>query len=201
MRRPSCSALLAPALAFALAACSSGEAPPPRAPAPPAASAAAAAPAPPAAPPGHLLRAEVDRVLTTQGPPWVLRRILSEEVMKSDGKFAGWRMVGLPEEWRGIDLRPGDVVTRVNGLPLETPDQAWEAWKSVAKATEIRISLVRDGGPRELTIPIDGPVSPETTVQLGRDPGPQHAPPPPSARGSIQIGGAAAPEAPEDDAY
>ncbi len=198
MRRPS-SALLAPLHLVALAGCASGGAPPPKPPAPPPAAPAAAEP--PAAPPGHLVRAEVDRVLVTQGPPWVLRRVLSEEVMKSDGKFAGWRLVGLPEEWRGIDLRPGDVVTRVNGLPLETPDQAWDAWKSIAKAPEIKISLMRDGAPRELTIPIDGPVAADTATALGRDPGPQRAPSPPQGRSSIQIGGNGAPEGVEDDAY
>jgi hypothetical protein len=201
MRRPSSSALLAPTLAIVLAACASSEAPPPKQPAPPPRP-AAVAPAPPAPPalPSRLARADVDRVLITQGPPWVLRRIVSEEVMKSDGKFAGWRLVGLPDEWRGIDLRPGDVVTRVNGLPLETPDQAWDAWKSVAKAPELKISLVRDGAPRELTLPIDGAPLAETTNALGRDPGPQRAAGPPPARSSIQLGGAA-PEPVEEDAY
>jgi S1-C subfamily serine protease len=206
MRRPSSSALLAPALALVLStgACASTEAPPPKQPARPPV-AAAVAPAPPAAPPpsapSRLARADVDRVLTTQGPPWVLRRIVSEEVMKSDGKFAGWRLVGLPDEWRGIDLRPGDVVTRVNGLPLETPDQAWDAWKSVAKAPELKISLVRDGAPRELTLPIDGAPAGETTSALGRDPGPQRAAaPPPASRSSIQIGGST-PEPSDEDAY
>jgi hypothetical protein len=196
MRRPSSSALLAPL--FFVAACASTEAPPPRPPAPPP---VVAAPAPPAVPTGHLVRAEVDRVLVTQGPPWVLRRIVSEEVMKSDGKFAGWRLVGLPEEWRGIDLRPGDVVTRVNGLPLETPDQAWDAWKSVARAPELKISLMRDGAPRELTLPIDGAPTAETTGALGRDPGPQRPSAPPPARSSIQLGGTQTPEPSDEDAY
>jgi hypothetical protein len=196
MRRPSSFVLCASTLA--LAACASTPPPPPRPPAPP--PSAAAPPAPPAPPPGRLARAEVDRVLTTQGPPWVLRRIVSEEVMRNDGKFAGWRLVGLPEEWRGIDLRPGDVVTRVNGLPLETPDQAWDAWKSVARAPELKISLMRDGAPRELTLPIDGPPTAETTAMLGRDPGPQR-PPPPQGRSSIQLGGNTAPEAADEDAY
>jgi hypothetical protein len=60
---------------------------------------------------------------------------------------------------------------------------------------------VRDGAPRELTIPIDGPPSADTTTTLGRDPGPQRAPGPPPGRGSIQIGGNTTPDAPEEDAY
>jgi len=95
-----------------------------------------------------------------------------EEVLRSDGKFTGWRMVGLPEEWKDVDLRPGDIVTRVNGLAIETPDDAWEAWKSVAKAVDLRITLTRDGGQRQLVLPIDGQPSVETATALGRDPGP-----------------------------
>jgi hypothetical protein len=143
----------------------------------------------PPLPPGHLRRLDVDHVLVTQGPPWVLRRVLSEEVMRSDGKFTGWRLVGLPEDWADIDLRPGDIVTKINGLALETPDDAWEAWKSVAKAPDLRITLMRDGAARTLVLSIDGPPNVETTAALGRDPGPSRPAPPPESR-SRTLGGA-----------
>ena len=182
--------LAASAVALGLAACQ--EAAPPRAPEATGKPAPAASAAPAAAP-SRLKRPEVDQVLVQNGPPWVLRRILSEEVLSKDGKFTGWRLVGLPDEWRGIDLRPGDVVTRVNGLPLETPDQAWEAWKSVAKAPDLRITVLRDGASREVVLPIDGAPSAETLKLLGRDaPGARaSAPPPPARKGSVQLGGGA----------
>ncbi len=202
MLRPQSRALLAGSFALTLAACS--EAPPPRAPVR-AAPAATAAPvvAAPATAPGHLRRDEVDQVLVQQGPPWVLRRVLSEEVIRRDGKFTGWRLVGLPDEWRGIDLKPGDVVTRVNGLPVETPDEAWEAWKSVGRAPELKIALTRDGAARELVIPIDGALSQETLKALGREPGPASgngAAAPPPRHGSVQLGGSAAAES-EEESY
>jgi hypothetical protein len=159
-----------------------------------------ATPARPMVPPGHLLRADVDAVLVTQGPPWVLRRVLSEEVMKSDGKFWGWRLVGLPEEWRDVDLRPGDIVTRVNGLPLETPDQAWEAWKSVASAVEVKISLMRDGAAKTVVLPIDGAPSPETARALGSEAGPRRAPSAAPESRSITLGGAS-PEPADGEVY
>jgi hypothetical protein len=177
---------LVPSLALALAtvACARN-APPPPAPPP----AAAAAPQAPAAPPGHLLRPDVDRVLVSQGPPWILRRVMMEEVLRGDGKFTGWRVVGLPEEWKDIDVRPGDVVTRVNGLPLETPDEAWEAWKSVARLPALTLALTRDGTARQLVIPIDGAPVAETLNALGRDPGPRRAETPPESRGRTLGGG------------
>ena len=171
MLRPQIRLAAASALALTIAACQ--EAAPPKAPAAPAPPPAVASAAPAA--PGRLQRAEVDRVLVQNGPPWVLRRIVSEEVLGRDGKFAGWRLVGLPEEWRGIDVKPGDIVQRVNGLPLETPDQAWEAWKSVAKAPDLRILVKRDGAAREVVVPIDGAPSAETLKLLGRDGPPQRA--------------------------
>jgi hypothetical protein len=191
------------ACSFALTLAACEQAAPPRPAAAPPAPPVAAAPAEPATPAGHLRRGEVDQVLVQQGPPWVLRRVMPEEVIRKDGKFTGWRLVGLPDDWR-IDLKPGDVVSRVNGLPVETPDEAWEAWKSVAKAPEIRISLTRDGAARELVIPIDGALSPETAKALGRDGAPPRAAGAPAApkRGSVQLGGSAATEAPpEDESY
>jgi hypothetical protein len=192
-------ALLA-AASLAIAACSAP--PPPTVPAAAPARPAASAAEGPTAPPGHLLRGEVDRVLVTQGPPWVLRRVISEEVIRNDGKFGGWRLVGLPEEWRGIDVKPGDVVTRVNGLPLENPDEAWEAWKSVGKSADLKLDIVRDGAARQIVIPIDGAPSAETAKALGRDPGPQRpGNPAQNPRGSIVLGGGT-PEPPgNDDAY
>jgi hypothetical protein len=128
----------------------------------------------------------------------VLRQVISEEVLLRDGKFAGWRLVGLPEEWRDIDLKPGDVVTRINGLPLETPDEAWEAWKSVARSPELTISLTRDGAARQIVVPIDGAPSAETVSALGRDPGPQRAVAPPSRARAI---GGAPTEASDEEVY
>jgi hypothetical protein len=195
-RVPLLAASLALALALGSAACAAKHAPPP---APPPRPPVAEAPARPAVPPGHLARVDVDRVLTTQGPPWVLRRVISEEVMLANGKFSGWRLVGLPEEWRDIDIRPGDVVTRVNGLPIETPDQFWEAWKSVAGALELKISLMRDGAPRALVVPIDGAPSPETSRALGQSSGPQRAAAPPEVRSKRLGGGSGEPT--DEEAY
>jgi hypothetical protein len=189
--------VLASSLAFSLgsAACAHHAAAPPIEPvAPPA---AATAPVP-AVPPGHLSRVEVDRVLVAHGPPWVLSQVISEEVMGRDGTFVGWRLLGVPEEWSGIDVRPGDVVMRVNGLPVETPDQAWDAWKSVARSPDLKLSVMRDGAARQVSVPIDGVVSAETARALERGPGPQRAEAP--ERGSIPIGGSSA-DVPSGEVY
>jgi hypothetical protein len=191
--------ILVPVFALALAACQeAAPAKPAAAPAKPAAAASAA----PAVAPGHLLRAEVDQVLVQQGPGWVFRRVILEEVLGRDGRFVGWRIVGLPEDWRTVDVRPGDVVTRVNGLPIEREYHAWDAWVSVAKLPELKISLMRDGATREVVVPIDGAPVPETLKLLNREasaaPRATAPAPAPAKSGSRTLGSS---EGPEEEAY
>jgi type II secretory pathway component PulC len=57
--------------------------------------------------------------------------------------------------WIGVDLAPSDVVTAVNGRPIERPEQALTAFQSLAVATELRVTYERDGARRELVYPID----------------------------------------------
>src|SRR6185436_3417923 len=95
--------LLMAAAVLALPACG-GEPPPPAATPKPAAKPAPVRPA--SLPAGHLFRGDVDAALS-KGPPWVLRRVPIEEVMR-DGKFFGWRVVAMPPEWSDIDLKAGD---------------------------------------------------------------------------------------------
>lgn len=141
----------------------------------PAASAtpAAAAPAATSAPTGRLARAEVDTILTEKGPPWLFQRVVPEEVFVN-GKFAGWRILSLPKEWEALEIKPGDVVTRVNGLGLERPEDLWKAWTSVFTASELKIGYERGGKALELVMPIDGQAAKELPARLRDD-----APPPP----------------------
>jgi hypothetical protein len=199
MVRSACLLVLASSLALGSAACAPSARPHPL---PPAQPPRVALPPPPApsVPPGHLARAEVDPILI-QGAPWLLRQVMAKEVLARDSSFIGWRMIGLPEDWSSIDVRPGDIVSRVNGLPIMNAEELFAAWTSIGRTTEIRIDLTRDGAPKQVIIPIDGPLSPETAKALAHQSGPPHgggeaAQP---ARRSIQLGGASA-EPTEDDA-
>ncbi|UQA58833.1 serine protease [Polyangium aurulentum] len=176
-------------LAVLVAGCGASEAGSDKAKAPasppkpaPAGEAAASAPK---TPPDRLRREDLKTVLPS-GLPWLLRRVWPEEVFR-DGKFVGWRLVAIPEEWTGLDLRPEDIVTRVNGKPLETPEQVWEAWTSLATATELRVAYDRNGQARELLLPIEGPPAPELLASLTNpSPPPRKAQP---RKGTIVIEG------------
>lgn len=198
--RSSAFLLLSSSLALGSAACAAKPLPPPFPPAP--IPKLAPAPPPPSVPPGHLARVEVDRILVTHGASWFFRQVMIDPVMRRDGKFSGWRVVGLPADWSSVDVRPGNVVTRINGLTLERPEEFWEVWASVAKTAEVKIDLMRDGAARQVIIPIDGAPSAETARTLARSRGPTHAEndeAPPGQR-SIQLGGPPN-DGPEIDAF
>jgi hypothetical protein len=120
--------------------------------------AAKAAKALPAA--GTLRRADVVRVVDA-GLGRFLEHV-SVEPSLSAGKFTGWTIVGLspPELWRGVDLVPGDVVTRVNGMPIERETEAYDAFQAVRQAPVLEVSYLRRNQPKTLRFAIVGAPSP-----------------------------------------
>jgi type II secretory pathway component PulC len=144
------------------AGCGGGKkaSPPAQGPAPtassPRRSATAKAEAP--APPGHLPRSAVLATLS-HGLGAFLGRLDTEPVVDS-GHFRGWRIVRVADRdpmWKGVDLGPGDVVTRVNGKPIERPEQALNAFQGLAIDPQLRVAYERNGKPRELVYVIDDP--------------------------------------------
>lgn len=70
-----------------------------------------------------------------------------------DGKFYGFKLRSIRNEW-GVDLKPGDVILRVNGMPIEHPEEADAAMRALDKAPSLRVDYEREGKPRVLEIPI-----------------------------------------------
>ena len=132
---------------------------------------------PPSLAPGRLARADVDKVVLSNGPPWILERVPIEEVIH-DGKFVGWRVMAMPEPWSAVDLKPGDVVTRVNGVFIERPEDLFMVWTSLVVASDLRIAYERGGAAREVAFHIEGEPAKEIPASLQSD-----APPPPRPRG------------------
>jgi len=117
------------------------------------------------APPGSLWREDVNFTVD-EGLGYFLQR-LSVEPEIVGGKFQGFRIVDLepPDFWKGVDLKPGDVVTQVNGMPIERDIDAYQAFQSLRAAPSLRVSFVRGGEKRELVYPI-----------VARDKGPKGSP-------------------------
>jgi S1-C subfamily serine protease len=103
--------------------------------------------------PGTIRRADLDALLA-EGPGALLARVETVPERR-DGRFVGFRIAGFPRGApQSIDLRPGDVVLRVNGHGVERPEQYFEAFRTLAGAAEIRFEILRDGKPAELLYPI-----------------------------------------------
>jgi len=143
-------------VALALVGCGSASMPPAPAPAPAAAVAHPAAP-PPAPLGDHALARSAVHDAVTQGLGAFLQRLeLDDLPVFAAGKFHGFRIAALRGDafWNGVDLKPGDVVTRVNGFPIEHPEQAETAFESLEVSSELRVDYERDGHARELVYAI-----------------------------------------------
>jgi len=81
-----------------------------------------------------------------------------------DGKFEGFRIVSfrVPADWRGVGLMVGDVVTSINDLPIERPEQAHAAFVSLRTAKALEIAYLRGGKPMRISFPIVGEAPPAT---------------------------------------
>ena len=93
---------------------------------------------------------------TRRGSGTFLQRIsFDEQPVFRDHHFVGFRITELKGPgWEGSELRPGDVVTAVNGFSIERPEQAQQAFLSLAVASELRVDYERDAQPRTLRLTI-----------------------------------------------
>lgn len=145
-------------LALSLASVACGGSSPPAASAPakaPAASATEPDPAAPTPAPAALTRAQVrDAIKRGVGAFLNASQLTFDDwpVMQA-GKFHGFRLRSIRSDL-GLDLKPGDVLLSVNGMPIERPEQADAAMRSLEKATALRVDYERDGAPRVIEIPI-----------------------------------------------
>jgi general secretion pathway protein C len=107
--------------------------------------------------PAHAIPRSAIRAAVAQGLGVFLQHLeLDDEPVRVGGRFHGFRIAALndPSFWRGIDLQPGDVVTSVNGFPIERPEEAQKAFEALAVASELRVAVERDGRRLELVMPI-----------------------------------------------
>ncbi len=106
--------------------------------------------------PGTIARTELARVLDAS--PGLFLQHVQTEPRFAHGRFHGWRVVSFfPGDARfaGVDLQAGDVVTRVNGKPIEQPDQFMAVWTELRTSRELVVDVERAGAARTLRWTID----------------------------------------------
>jgi S1-C subfamily serine protease len=105
--------------------------------------------------PGVLRRASLVRLIDAGLPRWL--QGVNGDRMLANRRFQGWQVLSLhPDDpcYRDVDLRRGDVVQKVNGKSIEKPEQAFDVAQSLRVAPAIVVEYLRDGKPRQFTIPV-----------------------------------------------
>lgn len=83
-------------------------------------------------------------LIIEQGLGRVLAKLKLSPVLTGD-RFQGFRVSEIDSAWVGTGLVVGDVVMRVNGQPIDRPEQAMVAFESLRVASEVAVELVRAG--------------------------------------------------------
>lgn len=108
---------------------------------------------------GKLSRADVDRAVDG-GLGVLLRNVQVDDwPVVRDGRFHGFRLRALSPAWN-VGLEPGDVILRINDLPIEHPEEADAALRSLKTAPSLRIAFEREGKLAVLELPIVGAPAP-----------------------------------------
>lgn len=74
-----------------------------------------------------------------------------------NGQLKGYRIYPGPnrQQFAALGLRAGDLITEINGVVLNNPAQGTEVFRSLGSATQVTVTLERDGQPQVLSLNLD----------------------------------------------
>lgn len=86
--------------------------------------------------------------------PSMLGRIVAAEPYQENGKLLGYRITPKqnPEILEAQGILPGDVITRVNNIQLNSQKQGIRALRNAVKAQALEVTILRDGAEIPLSI-------------------------------------------------
>ena len=86
--------------------------------------------------------------------PAAITDILRPQPVFADGHQRGYRVYPGREraQFARLGLMPGDLVTAVNGTPLDDPARGVEILETMNSATDVTVSVERNGQPTQITI-------------------------------------------------
>jgi general secretion pathway protein C len=111
------------------------------------------APPPPVAAPAENPAIERMRQLIAEDPG-VISDIMRQQAVFAQGKQRGYRVYPgrNRQAFMKLGLRPGDLVTAINGTPLDDPARGAEIFRTLGSSSEARITVMRNGRAQELTL-------------------------------------------------
>jgi general secretion pathway protein C len=107
-------------------------------------------PPPPAVTGGAVPVQRVQQVIREN--PGILNQIMTRSAVLTGGKLQGLRVNPGPnrQAFDKLGLRPGDLVTAINGTPLSDQTRAEEVFSSLSSAAEANITVERNGTRQDL---------------------------------------------------
>jgi general secretion pathway protein C len=115
---------------------------------------AMSAPPPPTSQPqGNDAMVERMRKLVSDDPG-LIGQLMRPQPVFAGGKMRGFRVYpgGNRQAFTRMGLRPGDLVTAINGTPLDDKDRAQEIFNTLSSSTDARVSVTRNGRQQELVL-------------------------------------------------
>jgi general secretion pathway protein C len=84
--------------------------------------------------------------------PGILTQVIQRQAVFSEGKLRGMRVYPgtSPEAFNRLGLKPGDLVTAINGSSLDDQSRSNEIFNSLSGAAEARVTVMRGGTQQEL---------------------------------------------------
>lgn len=97
------------------------------------------------------------RTALLNDPQSVMDVVRAEPYRDSGGRLMGYRVFpGRDKQIMDkVGLRPGDVVTAVNGVPLDNPIKGLEVMRDLANTRELTVQVMRNGSTQSLTVPVN----------------------------------------------
>ena len=83
-----------------------------------------------------------------------ITEIIRPQPFMPNGELKGYRIYPgrNRDQFVALGLKPGDLVTEINGMTLNNPAQAMEMFRALADTTQVTITLERDGQPQTVTL-------------------------------------------------
>ena len=108
-------------------------------------------PAPP--PPPSMGIANRMQQLVTENPG-LIGDIIRPQPVLADGRQRGYRVYPGPNQdaFNRLGLRPGDMVTAINGTALDDPARGGEIFGTLSNAGEARVTVMRNGRQQDLVL-------------------------------------------------
>jgi general secretion pathway protein C len=103
--------------------------------------------------------------------PGLVADIMRPQPVFAQGKQRGYRVYPgrNRQAFVRLGLRPGDLVTAINGTPLDDPARGQDVFRTIGSSNEARVTVLRNGQQQDLTLNM-AQVAQEAEALVGQPP-------------------------------